>query len=685
MAKNKKQPPQLSQIKSQEKSLNLFIYTDRIEYLKPWFPAILVVVVFASYLPIWQNGFVWDDKPYILLNQLIQDFSISHIIDFFYGTNSFQLGNYHPFTMLSFALEYALAKDSAWLYHLNNLLLHTANSWLVYRLFKQLNQSWLVSVITAMLFALHPMHVESVAWAAARKDVLYTFFLLWSFLYYLRFDTTKETKFYFISILFFIASCLSKGMAVVLPALLLITDYLLLRKRVNLTLFLNKIPFFIISFFVAYLAIIAQKAAGADATSFIEGMYTNSEHLLICCYSFCFYWVKTILPINLLPFYPYPIKAATDSMPSIYTWAFVGVFFIIGFVYWLGRKDNRIWWAGLFFLISISTVLQIVPVGSAIVADRYYYLSSIGPLFMCGLVVNRYYQVSKLVIPLTILIGLLLGSMTFLQTNHWKNGLTLFEPGYRAYPKSPMVLANMGWYYIDNKDVDKAKGFLIEADNNQVQSGAVCRAIGKIYLEEGNPQEALRYFTKSYQFRPESLETDMLMGEAYIKLESWAKAMEYLEKYQGQTDKDIEYLTNLGLVYANVGKFKEAKEVLLKATQLQANFWEAHLNYAFVFKKEGNLQEAVRLLRLLYQKAPDHQATVQNLGALLVEQGKWQEAIEIWKKSAETQKDGSYEYNIAIQYATHQDVNTAKNWFIKSARQGYASAKEILTKNGVPY
>jgi hypothetical protein len=138
---------------------------------------------------------------------------------------------------------------------------------------------------------------------------------------------------------------------------------------------------FFITLLFAYIATTAQKDAGADASTVINTAFTGSERFRIVCYSFLFYWFKTILPINLLPFYPYPTKIG-GNLPAIYNYAVFGLFIFLGIMYWLGRKNNKVWWAIAFFAISISTVIQILPVGSAIVADRYYYLSSVGPLFL---------------------------------------------------------------------------------------------------------------------------------------------------------------------------------------------------------------------------------------------------------------------------------------------------------------
>ncbi len=659
---------------------------DKIE---KWTPAILTVLIFLSYIPVWQNDFIWDDKPYIILNDNIKNFSFSKIGEFFYGPNSFQVGNYHPFTMLSLAIEYLLVKEDAWLYHFNNLALHSVNSWLVFKLLKKLNQNTLISFITALLFATHPMHVESVAWAAERKDVLYTLFQLLAILYYVKFDESKNNKFYIYSILFFVASCLSKGMGVVLPALLIITDYCFLKKPIGVKMFLNKVPFFAVTLLFAYIATTAQKDAGADASSVIGAAYTKGERFLIVCYSFCFYWIKTLMPYGLQPFYPYPQKTNNGTIPTVFSVAFIGVLLIIGLIYWYGRKDKRIWWAGGFFAVAISTVIQILPVGSAIVADRYYYLSSIGPLFIVAIAANKFYQKSKSALPVIGIVTVALCAMSFLQTGRWKNGLTLFTAADKVYPNDAMILSNIGWYHLENKEFPKAKEYLVRADDLGFKNGDVCRTIGSMFIDEGDSRSALKYLNRAYQYRPVSNNTDRLAALAYGRLASWDTAAVYWNKYmvslQSQESLGVEDMSNLGNVYTNVGKYKEAKEILLKAIKLKPDYWDAHLNYAFVFRKEGNLQEELRMLRELYKKAPEHQPTIRNLGVTLKDLGQVQETIDLWSKSAHLQSDGSYEYNIGLIYANSGDIENTKSWYIKSARKGYKIAQEILTKNGVAY
>jgi tetratricopeptide (TPR) repeat protein len=658
---------------------NQLISTSLEQNLGRWIPAIFAALILISYLPVWQNTFVWDDKPYIILNDYVKNFDLKGLL------TEYHVGNYHPLTMLSLAIEYFLVKEQTWLYHLNNLILHTLNSWLVFKLIQKLNNNFWVALFTGALFAIHPLHVESVAWVAERKDVLYTIFLLLSLWYYIKFDETQDKKWYAVSILLFLASCLSKGMAVVLPALLIITDYCFLKKPINAKLFINKIPYFILTLFFAYMATHAQKDAGADATSVISSAYTLGERILISCYAFCFYWVKTIVPFKLYAFYPYPGKP-NGSLPAIYSGAFLGVILLVGAILWFGRNDKRIWWAGAFFLISVSTVLQFpFPVGSAIVADRYYYLSSIGPLFLLGLAFNRFYQKSKAALPVFAIVALGLCGLSFKQTGTWKNGLTLFTPTDKEFPNDAMILSNLGWYYLENQEFPTAKGYLMRADDGGFKNGDVCRTIGSMFLDEGDSKTALKYFEKATQYLPKTNRTNWLLGTAHYRLGDMANAEKYYREAVANEPKNSEYLNVWGLSLTGLNRFEESRKVFDEAIKLNPKLWDAYLNHSYTYRLEKKFDQEIKELDALLSKNSDYLTAYRNIGVTYVDLKQDDNAIEYWKKGAERDKTGEYEYNIGINYVSRGDIKTATEWYIKSAKEGNSNAKDILEKNGVKY
>lgn len=643
-----------------------------------WVLLILMGGIFLSYAQIWSNGLVWDDDPYITLNEAVKTFDLNALL------TGFHVGNFHPLTMFSLAVEYALVGENPWLYHFNNLWLHGLNSFLVYLLIKKLNKNIWVALLTAGFFALHPLHVESVAWAAERKDVLYTLFLLLSIWSYLKYDSEKSKLQYGLSLLFFVLSCLSKGMAVVLPALLIITDWWFLDKKLSIKNLLDKIPYFLITLSFAYIATTAQKDAGADATSVISAAYTVSERARIACYSFLFYWVKTLIPYNLLPFYPYPGKP-NGSIPGIFNLATAALPVFLGVLYFLGRKDKRIWWSVAFFTIAISTVLQILPVGSAIVADRYYYLSSIGPLFLVSLFLgNKIAAGGSWKYVSYGLIGVC-AILTFFQVPHWKNGYTLFSPAEKVYPQDAMVLSNIGWYHLGEKDFTLAKKYLTQADNNGFKNADVCRTIGSMYIDEGQYDLALPYIQRAYNYMPVKTRTDWLMALILSKTDRNEEAYQYAKLAAEAEPDNFDYQHTYGSVLSAIGRGEEARALYDKLLIDNPNNLDLLLNHSFSYRQEGNLAKEIEELEALILKAPDFLVAYKNIGLSLAETGRNDEALAYWAKAAEMDASGDYEYNIGINHANRGLINDAIEWYKKAAKKGKQEAINILTQNGVAF
>ena len=635
---------------------------------------VLFGVVFIGYSKIWGNNLVWDDDPYITLNEAVKNLDWKSLI------TGFHVGNYHPLTMLSLALEYALVGGKPWLYHLNNLILHTLNSFLLYRIIGKIGLNNTVSWLTALFFALHPMHVESVACAAERKDVLYTLFVFLSFWYYLKYKDSSDKISFLLSLLMFLFASLSKGMAVVLPALLLITDWWMLGKGFTINGLLEKIPFFIITFIFAYIATKAQKDAGADATSVINAAYSASERFRIVNYSFLFYWVKTIWPVDLLPFYPYPGKPG-GSLPGVYNLAMIGLFLFLAATFWFGRKDKKIWWAVGFFTIAISTVIQILPVGSAIVADRYYYLSSVGPLFLLAYYLGK--NPNGVWGKVGYAVSFIWLVMTFFQTGHWKNGYELFKPAEKFYPEDAMILSNIGWYYLAEKDFPTAKTFLMRADNNGFKNADVCRTIGSMYIDEGDFKSALKYLERAQTFTPKSPRTDWLMGLAYLRMGENAKALPYSEIAIKRDPENVDYLTSHSQILLALNRHDEANNYFKKIIELKPDSWDSYLNIAYSFRLKGDKITEIKLLKELIEKAPDYLPAYRNIGVTFSDLGRHDEAVEYWQKATIYDTTGDYEYNIGINYAMRGRPELAKDWYIKAAKKGKPDAINILKTNGI--
>ncbi|HOY30622.1 MAG TPA: tetratricopeptide repeat protein [Bacteroidales bacterium] len=400
--------------------------------------AIIILTTFFIYLKAVNYRFLfnWDDDSYIIDNVDIKDLKWANIKLFF---TSFYVGNYQPLTMLFYALEYKLAGLNASLFHFNNILLHLINTYLVFVLIKKISpENIIVPLITASLFAVHPMHVESVAWVSERKDLLYSFFFLLSLIMYIKYLKEGDLKYLTVAGLCFICSCLSKSAAVILPLVMLLFDYYTNRKY-SWKMFLEKIPFLAVSVITGIVAIYSQQ----DAIRDMPPQMSFIEQVAVVSHSFISYIVRAFVPVNLAVIYPYP-KEIGSVLPVLYYLAIPCVAGLIILV-WYSRKWGKDGVFGtLFFLINIILVLQFLPVGAAALADRYTYMSYTGIFFIIGKLTaymtsntNAFFRKYKnSVIIAFLLVFIVFSVISHQRVKQWTDVDTLFSDGIEKYPHS---------------------------------------------------------------------------------------------------------------------------------------------------------------------------------------------------------------------------------------------------------
>jgi len=270
---------------------------------------LLILILFVTivvFFPSLQGSFTnWDDPEYVLDNEAIKGLSISNIKIVF--TSVFQ-GNYQPIAMMTYMIEHSLFELDPFIYHLTNLIFHLLNTWLVFYLIRLLTKNTVISFITAILFGINALQVESVAWISERKNVVYAFFYLAALINYILYVTTKnkfQRKYLFYSLGLFVLSLLSKGQAVTLPITFFAVDFLLKRKF-NRKLILEKVPFLILSIIIGITAINVQNTFGVIKDEGLDHSFI--ERFLFASYSIITYVYKLIAPVHLSNFYPYPEK-----------------------------------------------------------------------------------------------------------------------------------------------------------------------------------------------------------------------------------------------------------------------------------------------------------------------------------------------------------------------------------------
>ncbi len=490
-----------------------------------WNGVILAIAIIAFSPGLTGNFLSWDDYNYITENPLIRKFTWENIMHVF-NYKTIVVGNYHPLTVLSYMIEYQLVGLKPFLYHFDNLLLHLFNIILFSRLMWMLTRKNYATIIATALFAVHPMRVESVVWAAERKDVLYTFFFLLALISYLYFllQERKNNQYYFLSIVFFILSVLSKGQAVVLPLTLFLVDFWY-DKKLTLSSILNKVPYFVISLISGILAIIAQHTSLTEqrlvAHSFLD-------RIAISGFNITAYLYKLVFPFNLSAFYKYP---APDNMLWIYVGCLAAIL-IIGVSAFFFRKNKPVVFGSLFFLFTISIVTQILPVGNAIIADRYTYIPYIGLFFIIGVLLDQLItgktRNARYYLAIHILLFVVFSIKTYAQSRIWHDNASLWENALRQDPDNGVASTNLGKHYADMEDYQTSIAMLEKAVQNKAAYADLFQAyfnLGSTCAKVGKNEEALKSFTMAHSLKPAMVEAIFGRGLAYTSLTRYDSAI----------------------------------------------------------------------------------------------------------------------------------------------------------------
>ena len=394
-----------------------------------WLAAILALT-FVVYIPSLDNGFTnWDDTHYVAANPHLVHPTFQAVL------TTPLLGNYHPLTMWSLALNYKLSEYRPYSYHWLNLLLHLANTALVFFFVWRLSggRRW-TSIVTSLFFGIHPMHVESVAWIAERKDVLFAFFYLLGLITYLRYlEGKKRIPWLAVTLLAFVLSAASKPAAVVFPVTLLAID-VYRRRAIRLRALVEKLPFFAVSIFAGILTIKAQIAAEA-----IDSVWNPFERVLIASKATLLYVAKLFAPVHLSALYPYPVAAEGLSAEFLVAFALVAI--LLPAIVYLNRRNRPVLFGLAFFFINILLVLQLLTVGAAVIAERYTYLPYIGLFFALAWCLDDPNDAAPKRFPLRIVLAAcfaLLLPLSLVQTwvrcDVWRDSASLWDDTIRKYP-----------------------------------------------------------------------------------------------------------------------------------------------------------------------------------------------------------------------------------------------------------
>lgn len=581
--------------------------------------ACILLLTFIAYCPSIHGGFVWDDEGYIIKNHLVKQMSLHGLKKAF---TSFSLGNYHPLVILSYSWEHFFFGLNPLPYHIVNILLHLINCVLVFIFLLSMTRSLPIASIVGLLFGIHPLHVESVAWISERKDLLFTLFYIGGLLSYLAYIKQRGLKYYFYALALFLMSLLSKVMAISFPVTLFLIDYYMDRKQVS-RLIKEKIPFLALSFIFGMIAIFSQQHAMHS-----NMVYSIFRGFFVASYGLIFYLAKMFLPLHLTALYPYP--AGTETfLPFQFILAPLGVIVLAAIVYY-SRKSTRIVLFGTaFYFFTLFPALQLIPVGHAIAADRYTYVPLIGIFFIVAVFIVRVWETiikknallktASLVIAVIITASLVF--LTFNQCKVWKNGTTLWKNVIDNYPGSYTGHNNLGAMYFHHRDYEKALHHFLAAIKIKSDYAAALSNICKTYSWKNENDRALPYCIKAIYADPYSENAYLNLGDLYLSgniflaIDMYNRALLInpynsvgyfklcstflgLQEYDlanslcAKTitlDPDNAYAyKNMGDAFLHKKQYDKSIEYYLKALSIDQNMAEVHNNLSVIYHYLGN-------------------------------------------------------------------------------------------------
>jgi protein O-mannosyl-transferase len=634
----------------------------------------LTTAALFVYAPVLQFGFVhFDDRTYVAMNPHLRGGMTLESVGWALTT---ALDQWMPVTWLARILECQWFGMNSGVHHLINVLFHIANTWLLFGILNRTTAAPWRSALVAALFALHPLHVESVAWVTGLKDVLSMFFGLLTIWAYVRYTELLNAErgtsnsehrtpsphpspnaqrptpiaFYCLTLLFFALALMSKPMLVTLPFVLLLLDYWPLGRTrwaeavrgqaAKLTpgqLFKEKIPFFVFAAGSCAATIWGQHTAGAVAT--LENLPLGSR-LAGALLSYAGYLGKTIWPARLAVFYPVGVKASWAAELA----AAIGVAAITTAVIWRARREPWLATGWFLFLGMLVPVIGLVQVGIVqTMADRYTYIPLVGLFIMLCWSVPRHRmdrQSTKAAVWIVVAVALAACTMLArIQVGYWKNSETLFRHALNVTQNNWLAHGNLGMVLEEEGQVSEAITHYEEALRIQPGYPQAHYNLGNALLKMGRTEEAIGHWGQALRINPNFAEAHYNLGAVLMGLGRLAEAVEHLEQAVRLRPESPETHNALGAALVRAGRIPEAIDHYEQALRIQPNSPEYHNNLGIALFQVNRTQEAVTHCEQAVQLSPGYVQAYYNLGTILAAMGKTQEAIVYYEHAVRLKPD----------------------------------------------
>jgi tetratricopeptide (TPR) repeat protein len=607
----------------------------------------LILITFAAFWQVRNNEFInLDDDLYVTDNVYVSKGLTFHSI--FWALTSVYRGHWHPITWLSHMFDYDLYGLNSSGHHLTNLIFHIANALLLFILFHRMTSAPWRSGFLAALFALHPLHVESVAWVAERKDVLSAFFwmlAIWAYVYYV--EKPKLNRYLFV-VLCFLLALMSKPVAVTLPFALLLLDFWPLRRlrlgiidnglNPSISKFMNavhrrvvfsrlvleKIPLFLLAAVLSLVTVLAHRGSGAVSSIGGVSLEARIGNALV---SYVKYIEKMIWPDRLAVLYPHPIILPLWKVAgAVLMLAMISVLVILA-----GRKRPYYIMGWLWYLGTLLPTIGLVQAGVQGMADRFTYIPMIGLFIMVVYGISdivREWRCSKVVLTISGAVWLLILMVsTVNQVQLWRNSVTLFNHTLKVTVNNSLIENNLGVTLArQGKDYDAAVHYKKALEINPRYSDAHYN-LAALLVRQGKDQEAMVHFVEALRAKPNSAEAHNDLGVFLTKHGKIQEAIfHFLEAIRINPNYGGAYF-NLGLVLLEQRRNEEAISSFNEALRINPEKAEIQHHLGAALAGAGKTAEAAVHYNVALKMNPQNALGHYELGVILARQGKDEEAI----------------------------------------------------------
>ena len=612
--------------------------------------AITTLVVFWQVL---NHDFIdFDDDLYVTKNSNVQAGLTWQGIKWAFKTN--HAYNWHPLTWISHMFDCELYGLKPAGHHFTNVLFHVANTLFLFVVLKRMTGQLWPSAFIAALFALHPLHIESVAWVSERKDVLSTFFWLLTMWLYVRYTERPRFGTYLPVMVALGLGLMAKQMLVTLPFVLLLLDYWPLRRfpqaprkrhrqkgaapTASLShCFVEKIPLFILSAVAIVIVLFVQsKMTLVKSAALIPIKYRLANTLV----AYTKYITKMFWPVNLGILYPHP----GSDLPLWQVLAAACVLLSISIAVILACRSRKWLIVGwLWFIGTLVPVIGLVQVGLQAMADRYTYVSLTGLFIIIAwgaadLFVKKRYRTVVLATAAVAVLSTL-ATLTWLQLKHWQNTITLFEHTVAVTANNDILHYNLGVIFIEEGKTDEAIKHWREAVRIKPDQPTIHKDLGNALAKLDRGEEAIYHYNQALNLKPDFAVAHYNLARALARAGKNDQAIaEYRTALQFKPDY-IEALSNLGFELAKQGNFEQAVEYYNKAIELDRQNIIAHGRLALALAAVGKTNEAIKQCRIVLAALPDDVDMYCNLGILLERRSEIAEAIKQYHKALQISPD----------------------------------------------